>query len=109
MKPRIIVIVAGCAFFLMCTVKGSGQRKQPLTLETIVGGGLSSPSPSELYWAPDGRHVAFFLPEGEGGARALWMLEVGASVCASTSRTLRLEDSKQLLFEDICYVLFAQE
>lgn len=49
------------------------QSTTPLTIEAIFGGQLSSPSPSEVRWTPDG-NLSFFLPAA--GGRALWLHDV---------------------------------
>jgi len=72
MKTRIAV--AAGTILLVFAMNGMAQHKQKLTVETIFGGSLYEPAPSEMRWAPDGRRVAYFLPEGSDG-RALWVLD----------------------------------
>ncbi len=44
---------------------GTSAQARKLTIEGIFGGELSSPSPSQIRWTPDGR-LSFFFPSGEG-------------------------------------------
>lgn len=57
-------------FFLSIGFAEAQQRE--LTLEAIYGGELSSPSPSQIRWTPDG-NLSYFL-SGNGG-RALWQFD----------------------------------
>ncbi len=59
---------------MLASINGTAQHKR-LTLETIFGGSLYDPAPTELRWSPDGRRLAYFLPD-EGDERALWVLDV---------------------------------
>jgi dipeptidyl-peptidase-4 len=66
------------------------QSARQLTIESIFGGELSSPSPSEVRFTPDG-NLSFFL-FGAGG-RALWLQDVAKGdrhvlLDANTSREL---------------------
>ena len=70
-----MLFVAGGALLLVAATNGLAQPKQRLTLETIFGGSLYDPAPSELRWNPDGSRLAYFLPE-RGEDRALWVLDV---------------------------------
>ena len=57
------------------TVPAAQSGKKPLSIETIYGGGLSRPAPSEKRWTPDG-HVSFFLSEDEDeDGRNLWLFD----------------------------------
>ena len=60
---------------LQGTVPAAQSGKKPLSIETIYGGGLSRPAPSEKRWTPDG-HVSFFLWEDEDeDGRNLWLFD----------------------------------
>lgn len=61
---RVVCLVL---FFLSVGFAEAQQRE--LTIEAIYGGELSSPSPSQIEWTPDG-DLTYFL-SGNGG-RALW-------------------------------------
>ena len=52
---------------------GAQSGGKPLTIETIYGGELSVPAPSQTRWTPDG-HLSFFL-SSEGGDRDLWLFD----------------------------------
>ena len=72
---KTLILLIGIGFFLLAAVNGSTQHKKRLTLEAIFGGELNEPAPTELCWAPDGRHLSYFLPES-GDERALWVLDI---------------------------------
>jgi len=72
---KSIILIAGVMFSLACATNGPAQPKQKLTIETIFGGRLYDPTPAELYWSPEGRRLAYFLPE-EGEGRSLWILDI---------------------------------
>jgi dipeptidyl-peptidase 4 len=66
----------GSFFSLLVTTSYPCRALERLTLQAIFGGSLHEPAPSELRWAPDGRRLAFFLPEGDG-ERSLWVIDSG--------------------------------
>ena len=72
---KALILIAGVLFALICATNGPAQPKQRLTIEAISGGILYEPVPAELYWAPEGRRLTYFLPQ-EGEGRALWMLDI---------------------------------
>ncbi len=49
--------------------------KKPLSIELIYGGELSSPSPSQVRWTPDG-NLSFFL--SSDGGRDLWLFDTAS-------------------------------
>lgn len=71
---RCLPLIAGMILLFIHEGFSPAQQAVPLTLEAIFGGDLSTPAPSELRWAPDGRRLSFFFPEGQD-MRALWLLD----------------------------------
>jgi len=85
---KALILIAGSVFSLFCAISGPAQPKQTLSLETIFGGSIYDPAPTELYWAPEGHRLSYFLPEG-GEERALWMLDI------VTGKTIQVLSSLQ--------------
>ena len=50
----------------------AGAQGKELTIEAIYGGELSTPSPSQIRWTPDG-HTSYFLSGDDG--RSLWVFD----------------------------------
>lgn len=50
----------------------SGRSGKQLTIEAIFGDELSTPSPSQIRWMPDG-NLSYFL--SDGGGRNLWLFD----------------------------------
>ena len=70
---RISVVL--CLVFLAIgtlTYISAQTAKRPLSIEVIYGGELTTPSPSQTQWTPDG-HISFFL-SGDNG-RDLWLFD----------------------------------
>jgi dipeptidyl-peptidase 4 len=87
---KIFPLTVALAFCFQSAILGLAQKQDPLTLEAIFGGSLGEAEPSEMRWAPDGRRLSFFLPEGNG-ERSLWLLDVltGERIQAVSSREVR--------------------
>lgn len=90
-KMKTLIVIAGCALFVLSAVDGTAQNKQKLTLEAIFGGSLSSPAPTELRWAPDGRRLSFLMPE-EGEGRSLWILDISTGQKTQAISELQLQE-----------------
>ncbi len=88
---KALILMGGAIFSLVCTTNGTAQPKQKLTIETIFGGGLYEPAPAELYWSPEGRRLAYFLPE-EGEGRALWILDIVTGERTQVLSPLQLQE-----------------
>ncbi len=54
------------SFMLLAIGAGASAQTKSLSIETIFGGELSAPSPSQIRWMPDGRLSFFFPSSGEG-------------------------------------------
>ncbi len=89
--PRYMRLIVNNTLFFMLPWIGLAQQtaKKPLSIEAIFGGSLHVPEPAELRWAPDGRHVSYYLP-GQTGRRALWLLN------AVSGETKLLVNSEQI-------------
>ncbi|HJS73554.1 MAG TPA: DPP IV N-terminal domain-containing protein, partial [Vicinamibacteria bacterium] len=57
---------AAWGFVILLFALDSSAQTKRLTIETIFGGDLSAPSPSQIRWMPDGR-VSFFFPASTEG------------------------------------------
>jgi dipeptidyl-peptidase-4 len=68
--------LVGLMIVLLAPLPATAQSGgKPLTIETIYGGELSIPAPSQIRWTPDG-HLSYFLSSEEGG-RDLWLFDTG--------------------------------
>jgi dipeptidyl-peptidase-4 len=77
-------------FLSLMPVRGWAQRKERLTLESVVEEGRSDHMPSEICWAPDGHRIGFYLAD-EHGDKNLWIMDIAANerTLAISSRELR--------------------
>jgi dipeptidyl-peptidase-4 len=87
---KTLILTSVCAVLIVATITGTAQTKQRLTLESIFGGALSAPAPSELRWNPDGRRLAYLMPEGEG--RSLWVLDTVTGERAQVLSPLQMRE-----------------
>jgi dipeptidyl-peptidase 4 len=87
---KIFSLTLALAFYFHSAILGLAQKQDPLTLEAIFKGSLREAEPSEMRWAPDGRRLGFFLPEGKG-EKSLWVhdLLTGERIQAVSSREVR--------------------
>ncbi len=74
---RSSIALIGFSFLLpVLALAQAPSGGKPLTIETIFGGELSLPWPSQIRWTPDG-HLSFFL-SAEGGERDLWLFDTSS-------------------------------
>ena len=67
------VLFAALTLFPFAPAEGqSGRPVKQLTIEAIFGGELSTPSPSQIRWMPDG-NLSYFL--SDDGGRNLWLFD----------------------------------
>lgn len=69
---RRVLIVLLVLLVVLPLSRAEAQTGKALTIEAIYGGELSSPSPSQIRWTPDG-HLSYFLSGDEG--RDLWLFD----------------------------------